>query len=358
MIEDKGILIRNIYYMLTYAFRVLRQKNYEDISCEDFDNIQELFAEILCRGISQQLKQGLHREYVSKNEDLSTVRGRIEMKGTIRNVMMQRQKIFCDYDELSVDNDYNRILKTAMLMLIRSGSLSKDRISKLRTVLMFFDEIEIVEHSSIRWDGFRFHRNNRNYEMLINISRFIIEGLILTTDTGNLRMPSFTEDHLHRLYERFILEYYRHHHPHLQADALQIPWDIDDDSMDALGFLPRMQTDITLRYCGKTLIIDAKYYGKTMQSKYDGSHTFHSHNMYQIFTYVKNYDRMSSGDVSGMLLYAKTSEPVTPDSVMNIAGNRFSVKTLDLNRTFSELAAQLDSIVVDHFGIDIEKTSS
>lgn len=79
MTKDKGIFIRNIYYMLAYAFQVLRQKNYDDVAAEDFDNIQDLFAAILAKGVSQQIKQGLHREYITKNEDLSVMRGKLDM---------------------------------------------------------------------------------------------------------------------------------------------------------------------------------------------------------------------------------------------------------------------------------------
>ena len=57
MTEDKGILIRNIYYMLAYAYQELKQNNYEDIAKEDFEHIQDLFAEILYKGVSMQLKQ-------------------------------------------------------------------------------------------------------------------------------------------------------------------------------------------------------------------------------------------------------------------------------------------------------------
>ena len=46
MTEDKGILIKNIYYMLTYAFQVLRQSNYEEVEAEEFEHIQDLFAAI------------------------------------------------------------------------------------------------------------------------------------------------------------------------------------------------------------------------------------------------------------------------------------------------------------------------
>lgn len=61
MTKDKNIFILNIYYMLTYAFRELKQNNYEEIAGENFDNIQQLFAEILIKGISCQLKQGIFK---------------------------------------------------------------------------------------------------------------------------------------------------------------------------------------------------------------------------------------------------------------------------------------------------------
>ena len=50
--------------MLAYAFQVLRQKNYEDVASEEFEEVQDLFAAILARGIAQQLKQGLDRKSV------------------------------------------------------------------------------------------------------------------------------------------------------------------------------------------------------------------------------------------------------------------------------------------------------
>lgn len=50
MTSDKGILIQNIYYMLTYAFQVLKQENYKEVAAEEFERIQDLFAAILARG--------------------------------------------------------------------------------------------------------------------------------------------------------------------------------------------------------------------------------------------------------------------------------------------------------------------
>ena len=115
-----------------------------------------------------------------------------------------------------------------------------------------------------------------------------------------------------------------------------------------------MQTDIFLRYKNQILIIDTKYYGKTMQVQYDKT-TLHSENVYQIFTYVKNQDAAAPGMSPGCLLYAKTDEAITSDRSYITGENRISVKMLDLNKEFSLITAQLDKITEDHFGKEIAK---
>ena len=56
MTKDKSIIIKNIYYMLAYAFQVLRQKNYDEVAAEEFEDMQDLFAAVLAKGISQDRK--------------------------------------------------------------------------------------------------------------------------------------------------------------------------------------------------------------------------------------------------------------------------------------------------------------
>ena len=116
--------------------------------------------------------------------------------------------------------------------------------------------------------------------------------------------------------------------------------------------LQHMQTDIFLRYKEKTLIIDTKYYGKTMQKQYD-SYTLHSNNLYQIFTYVKNKDAQfgeKPHEVSGMLLYARTDETLQPNNTYWMNGNRIVVQTLNLDCEFSEISKQLNEIAETFFG--------
>ena len=213
--------------------------------------------------------------------------------------------------------------------------------------LIFFDNVDEIEPSQIKWVRIRYQKNNQSYRMLMNVCYLVISGLILSTEKGEVKLATFLDDRaMHSLYEKFILEYYRYHHPEYKANPDTIPWDIDDGMIE---FLPAMVTDITLKHGGRTLIIDAKYYAHTMQSQYD-IQSIHSGNLYQVFAYVKNLDKDNTGNVAGMLLYAKTQEQITPNNKYSMGGNTIWVKNLDLNLPFSQIAEQLEKIAGDYFG--------
>ena len=355
MIKDKSIFIKNIYYMLSYAFQVLRQTNYDEIKSEKFDQAQDLFAAILAKGVAQQLKQGLYREYITKNETLSVLRGKLDLPETIRNRIQHKQKLACEFDELSENNQFNQILKTTLQLLLKSDGVKPDRKAALKKVLVFFDKVDFLEPSGISWNKLYYQRNNKSYELLMNICYFVLDGMLQTTEAGEYRMSSFSDEHMARLYERFILEYYRQHHTYLsEVKAAQVKWNlVGETSESMIRFLPVMQTDIFLRMGEKILIIDAKYYGSTLQKQYD-KYTLHSANVYQIFTYVKNQDKDNTGNVAGLLLYAKTDEAITPDCAFNMGGNWIGARTVDLNTEFKSIAGRLDGIAEEYFQVSVE----
>ena len=349
MIKDKSIFIKNIYYMLSYAFTTLNQGGYEDVATEEFENIHNLFAAILAKGIGRLLKQGLYREYLNRKEEITAVRGKINMPGTIQNCLARKRLLTCEYDELSENNLLNQILKTTATILLRHARVDQEYKSDLKKEMLFFSNVDTIDPTTIHWSAIRFQRNNQTYRMLISLCQLILEGMLLTTDSGEYKLASFVdEQRMNRLYEKFILEYYAKECPQVTATASRISWALDD----GVGILlPIMQSDIMLTKGSEVLIIDAKYYTHTTPTQYD-VHTLHSSNLYQIFTYVKNKDT-EFGDqphtVSGMLLYAATDEAIQPDNSYQMSGNKISVKTLDLNRNFSEIAAQLNAIVTEHF---------
>ena len=112
-----------------------------------------------------------------------------------------------------------------------------------------------------------------------------------------------------RSHEKITLYHKKLKCPGTLRNQAQIPWALDD----GVGtMMPVMQSDIHLQRGNTVLIIDAKYYSHTTQVQFD-KHTLHSNNLYQMH------------------------------------GSQISVKTLDLNLPFTEIAVQMDRIVESHF---------
>lgn len=344
------IPIQNVYYMLSYAFQVLNEQGYKNIATEKFNNTAELMAAILTKGIAVQIKRGLGKEYIPQTEPLSALRGKIDIAESIKTQTMLKKQMVCTYDEFSVNGTMNRIIKSTVELLL-SSDISKARKKELRKLMVYFGDVEPIDLYTVNWN-IQYNRNNQTYRLLISICYLVVKGLLQTNSDGSTHMMEFVdEQRMCRLYEKFILEYYRKEYPEITANASQIPWQLDDGIRT---MLPVMQTDIMLTYKEKVLIIDAKYYTHTTQSQFD-THTLHSGNLYQIFTYVKNKEielATQPHEVSGMLLYAKTDEAVLPNNTYMMSGNKISVKTLDLDCDFSEIANQLNRIVEMHFGLE------
>lgn len=341
------IPVQNIYYMLAYAFQVLNEQGYKDLATEKFNNVGELCAKIIANGVKIQLKRGLNKEYVANKEALSSLRGRINITDSIKNQTILKRQMVCTFDDFSVNTYLNQILKTTIKLLL-IYDISKIIKNEIRKLLVYFEGIDTLDVSTINWK-IDFNRNNQNYSMLISICYLVVKGLLQTNSEGSTKLMDFIdEQRMSRLYEKFILEYYRKKFKSIiEVNASQIQWQLDDESN---LFLPIMKSDITLSKNDKVLIIDAKYYSNIIQSRYD-SQTLHSGNLYQIFTYVKNKEvelKDVPHNVSGMLLYAKTDEVLSPDVSYSMSGNKIIVKTLDLNCDFERITQQLDAIVDEH----------
>lgn len=345
------IPIKNIYYMLTYAFQVLNENGYKNIKTESFENTADLMASILSTGVSQQIKRGLVREYQDQQDALSSPRGKIDISTSIKSRSETRHQLVCTYYEFVMDNELNRILKSTIELLF-AANIAKDYRRKLYKLLPYFKGVKLINLKDISWNR-HYHRNNQTYRMLIGICWLIANGMLQTTSNGTVRLMDFIDEQkMSHLYEKFILEYYRKEYSCLKANASQIHWQLDEKP-DV--FLPIMQSDIMLSKDDKVLIIEAKYYEGSLVTYY-GKQRMHSQNLYQIFTYVKNKEaelRKRPHEVAGMLLYAKTDEEISPNSTYYMDGNKISVKTLDLNQNFRAISMQLNQIVEQYFGIVI-----
>ena len=329
--------------MLSYAFKALKSEGFSNIGCEDFDNIHNLFSAILCQGINNQVKRGLNKTYISQSKIQNTLRGKINVNETILQTSKQTKKLSCTFDILSQNNLLNRILKTAIMILLKSDEVTPPIKTKLKKTLIFFVDVALITPSQIKWNSLNFHKSNSSYQLLIYICHLLFDGMLIDSQKQNFKLANFIdEQRLCDLYEKFVLNYYIKHYPNLCPHSPKVDWVLNTNQK---SFLPDMYTDIVLTNSQKktTLIIDTKCYKNIVNTQFM-KNSISSGNIYQIFAYVKNRALVDSNQVSGMLLYAKTTEPVCPDVKYTMSGNDIYAKTLDLNCDFDNIRAQLNHI--------------
>ena len=337
------INVKNIYWMLAYAFRNINIDEIKKVEAENFDNIYDLFCVMLTQGIGKQIKRGLNKEYILKINDISGVKGKINLSDTVKKNSMVNKKIICEFDEYSENSYLNKIIKTTAFYIIKSNKIkNKNRKNNLKKMMLYFSNIDILDIKTIKWSQIKYNRNNASYKFLINICKFILEGLLINKEKGKIEFLDFIDDQaLYYLYEKFILEYFKYHYSEFSVSSPQIKWNIKENNF--IEFFPIMQSDIMLKYKEKKLIIDAKYYSKTLQKKYD-KETYRNNNINQIFTYVKNEDYQDIRNVAGMLLYAKTTNEDIGWKEVTMVNSKIIITNLDLSQNFEVIQERMEEI--------------
>ena len=351
--------IYNIYYMLAYAFDDSKMNNIEEskVNAEKFKYIYDLFAFMLTNITGKLIKRGLFKNYINESDELNTVKGRINLTESIKKNTFTNKKIVCEYDDYSENNYLNQIIKTTIYYLLSSNKLTKKYSDDLKKVYSLLNTIDMLNNIYlIRWDAIIYNRNNRNYKFIINLCYMIINGLLVNKYGGNVELMDFINGKtLSSLFESFVRKYYQvEYKGKLTASGETINWQINEEyeNNKMIDLLPQMHTDITLRHGNKELIIDTKFYDKTIsKSGFNGSEkeTIKSNNWYQINSYVTNkvyeYNKQNINiEVAGMLLYAKTDEEISPDIETKVMGSKMYVKTIDLNTNFKNIEKQLYEI--------------
>ena len=194
---EDTVVIRNIYYMMAYAFRALSLIEYRKLALESFEHLDDLLAAILVIGISSQRRRGFEREYQEQGDTLAGIRGRIDIGATARLKMAGKTQTHCFFDDFTEDTYKNRILKRCAEVLLRSAQVSRTRKEDLKRSLLFLRDVSSIDENRIAWDRLTYHRNNATYRLLMNVCYMVLHDKLLTNEDGTVALADF--DNVQRL---------------------------------------------------------------------------------------------------------------------------------------------------------------
>lgn len=352
----KEIKVRNLYYLLAYAFNdeKIQFEDDENFSSEKMKNIYDLFAIVLYIRLKELLQEGSYNEYVGYNEDLPYIKGRVDILNTIRTSSLKtKNRVICNFEDYSENNLINKIIKTTIRYLLNCDIINRNRM-RLRQLYYSFENVDCINNpKQIIWDNITFNKLNDKYEVIIKICKYILNDLIMDKENEKETFSKIDDNQkYHTLFEKFIRNYLRiYFTKYRQAPVKSLnirsetmKWDIDKDEYRINEeYIPTMHTDITISKNNKVKIIDAKFYSQILNNKgFNGSETvsINRDNWYQLFSYIMNKKwaiekNNVEPETSGMLLYASTGKEFDNFKVsVKIHNNKMEVNVIDFTQEF------------------------
>jgi 5-methylcytosine-specific restriction enzyme subunit McrC len=339
-----AIPIRNVYYLLCYAWDQLAEGEVVDVSATDPSELADLFAHVLIGGIEHLVRRGMEQGYEQKSAELQGIRGKVDVLSSARRMLLVHGRTVCTFDELTPNTMANRILKSTVRRLATVPSIDRSLRHQLGSLYRGFTQIDDVALTINLFRTVQLHGNNRYYRFLLNICELVCSSLLVDEKSGSYRFRDFLREDraMAGLFQSFVLNFLRRERPQLKPRAERIHWSATSVTDPDLHLLPGMTTDISLVTAAGRLIIDTKFYRKTI-AEFHGSESVHSANLYQMFAYLMNAAASSNGAVSGMLLYPRVDRALreryrTHDIDIHVC-------TIDLAQDWKHIRAELLDLV-------------
>ena len=341
MSATSPIPVENIYYLFCYAWNRFEEAQSIPLGATPSPDLPNLLARVLLWGTRAILRRGLDRGYQPYDEHLATVRGRIDIGRTLRLQARRVRRLHCEFDELSHDVAHNRILKASLKQLACAPKLDLELAHQLRALARRFSDVTNIRLERSAFSRIQLNRNNGYYDFLLRVAELAFDCLLPNPKGDGFSFQDVLRDEkkMARVFEEFVRNFYRVEQRVFTVEPLAIQWDAVSTFGD-ISHLPIMRVDVFLRSKERRIIIDTKYYANTLRT-YHGTDSFHSGNLYQIFSYLKNAaGRNPTFEVvEGILLYPQVQHKI--DASYLIQGHHVKVATLDLSQPWPTIADRL-----------------
>ena len=204
--------VNTILGMLKYAYS-LESFDFQN-RLYNADSLTEFFdglAFMLAKGVLKRQQQGLHKNYVKREKQMSTVKGRIDFNKTTRRPWEAKPHV--SYREITADIDDNQILLWTLEKILSSDAPSEPTMQTVRRAYRpMASGVSLKSITAEDCTGREYRRLNQDYEQLHALCHLILDTTIPTRNAGNKRMLPFIVD-MARLYESFVAEWLSGHLP-------------------------------------------------------------------------------------------------------------------------------------------------
>ena len=352
------IPVRNLWLLMLYASDLYRQLGSAKIAVEDNpEDIADLVAEILCHQVERRLKRNLSFGYENKVAVIGRVRGRIDSLYTERHRLLDKGKVCCRFEELTVDTPRNRYVRAALEQLsklVNTAGLAH----RCRSLVMNLDRLGVSKGKPSGYNGKseRFGRHDAEDQKMIAAADLAFSLALPTEFTGQYHLVSPDKEvtWLRKLFEKAIAGFYSVTLDKSEWRVLagrQFNWQITGKTAGIDVIMPAMKTDIIIdkKSSGERLVIDTKFNSVTTKG-WHREETLRSGYIYQMYAYLRSQEETESPlslVTAGMLLHPSIGTEV--DEQVTIQGHSIRFCTVNLGLEATKIREQLLDLLPSSF---------
>lgn len=209
IIDDLAINIRpkfsitNLPFLLSFA---LDPDDWTDIGFDfqEEDSVVEAIIPGFVHQVGRALAPGVLHGYVTKEEALNTLRGRIRIDEQVRRRYGRLPPVEVAYDDYTPDIEVNRVIKAALASLRRLGIRSSNLRSSLRSFDLELSEVSLVDYETMPLPDVVFNRLNAHYEPAVRLAMLILRATSFESTHGQVRSSSFLVN-MNDVFENFVV---------------------------------------------------------------------------------------------------------------------------------------------------------
>ena len=305
---------------------------------ENPDEIPDLVAEILTHEVERRLQRNLSFGWQTREAVVNRVRGRIELRYTVGSRLLDRGKVACRFDEVTIDTPRNRLVRAALGKL--GGIVAhSDLARRCRSLSGRLESLGVKSEKPSRTDVSvdTFSRSDARDRLMVAAARLAFDLALPTEESGQTTLPTAPRniELLRVLFERAVGGFYSVvlSRSGWQVNAGRtIRWPQDNPTSGVKAILPSMKTDIILDHpgSGQRVVIDTKFTAIVTPGHYR-EESLRSAYIYQIYAYLRSQEDVTNplaANASGLLLHPSVGKKL--DEAVVIQGHPIRFATVDL----------------------------
>ena len=214
----------------------------------------DVFAYLLGKNLLPQLKSGISHAYLSFEDDLRTVRGRMRLAQQLTRNWNRFDRLACAWDEFTPDTPMNRLFKSACDFLSRRISYSEASRLLVDCSTLLNDVTAVSADTALREiNNFRFDRSIVRFNATFDLAKRLLAGTGHNLGIGGTNTFVFLLD-MNQVFEDYV------------HAVLESHFEVAVEEQKNIGKLLRLgvggisqQADYYWQYRGDIWIGDAKY---------------------------------------------------------------------------------------------------